>query len=168
MRRVFVLLLACLVFGLWSCSPISVRTDYDHEVDFSYYQTFKWMPVPKKKSRKTIRKGSLLDKRIRRAVERELEAKGFEVKSSGRADALLAYHVVVSKHVDVERYGYWGRRVYVRRYKEGTIIIDIVDPQEKQLIWRGAAQGLAARPDTSEEKINEAMAKLFEKYPPKE
>lgn len=162
----------CLGFALvfFGCSPISVRTDYDHEVDFRKYQTFKWMPYPEKRKKRGVSPNSLLDRRIRRAVERELEAKGYKLVGSGPADALLAYNVVVEKHVDVDHYGYgygyWGRRTYVRRYKEGTIIIDVVDPELKQLVWRGAAQGLVGHPEGNEERINEAMFKVFEKYPP--
>jgi len=168
MRKLAYLLCGSFLLGLIGCSPIHVRTDYDREVDFSFYKTFKWMPIPKKKRQRMVKPGSLLDVRIRRAVERELEAKGYVVKKSGPADALLAYHVGVQDRIDVTRYGYgyWGRRVHVHRYKEGSIIIDIVDAQEKQLIWRGAAQGVVGHPGQDPEKIDEAMAKVFEKYPP--
>lgn len=153
-----------LIFG---CSPISVKTDYDREVDFSRYRTFKWMPYPKKRGKNVVQKGSFEDVRIRRAVENELQAKGYEVKKTGRADALLAYHIAVKQQVSVDRYGYgyWHRHTRVHRYKEGTIVVDVVDPEMKQLIWRGAASGFGSRPD--EDKINEAMAKVFEKYPPR-
>ena len=155
--------------ALWlGCAPIAVKTDYDRTIDFTNYQTFKWMPYPKKRGKNVVHKGSFEDVRIRRAVESELLAKGYQVKKSGRADALLAYHVAVRQQVSLDRYGYgygyWGRHTHVRRYKEGTIIIDIVDPEMKQLIWRGAASGFGSRPD--QEKINQAVAKIFEKYPP--
>jgi len=170
MRAILSFFALFFLLSLTSCSPIHVRTDYDREVDFSRYRTFKWMPVPKKRHKKTVRRGSLLDRRLRRAVERELEAKGYIIKESGKTDALLAYHVGVQNRVDIERYGYgyWGRRTYVHRYKEGTFIIDIVDAQAKQLVWRGAAQGVVGRSGNSEEKINKDIAKIFEKYPPEE
>ena len=158
-----------LVLTFWGCSSIYVKSDYDHDIDFSQYTTFKWMPSPKKRSKNLVRKGSLLDKRIRRAVEQELEAKGFEIKRTGRADAMLAYHVNIQKRVEVSpaRYGYYGwRRGHVHHYKQGSIIIDVVDPRLNQLIWRGAAVGAVGKPDVSQEKISEAMTKVFEKYPP--
>lgn len=80
--------------ALWlGCAPIAVKTDYDRTIDFTNYQTFKWMPYPKKRGKNVVQKGSFEDVRIRRAVESELLAKGYQVKKSGRADALLAYHV---------------------------------------------------------------------------
>jgi hypothetical protein len=161
-----------LVAGLYGCSSIAVKTDYDRDFDFARFQSFTWMPRPSgKKQPNTIAKNSLLDKRIRKAVESQLDAKGFEVRKGGRTDALLAYHVALQEHVDVTRFGYgrrWyrGGRVHRHRYRDGTLIIDIVDPASKELIWRGSATRAIYSLNESEEKINEAMAKLFEKYPP--
>ncbi|MFQ5648921.1 MAG: DUF4136 domain-containing protein [bacterium] len=168
MRKTSGFLGACLALGWLSCSPISVRTDFDREANFSNYQTFKWMPNPQKRKKGSVPRNSLLDKKIRRAVERELEAKGYEIIERGKADALLSYHVGMQQRVEIDRYGYgyWHRHVHVHRYKEGTIIIDVVDPEMKQLVWRGAAQGVVGHPEGNEEKINEAIAKVFEKYPP--
>lgn len=162
-------MLWCLIAVIPGCSSIYVKSDYDHEVNFESYVTFRWMPVPKKRSRNSVPRGSLLDKRIRRAVENELQALGYEVTGSGRADILLAYHVNLQKRVEVSpaRYGYWGWRPgHVHRYKEGSIIIDLVDPQRNQLVWRGAAIGAIGSPNASQEKIAKAMAKVFEEYPP--
>ena len=165
---IFLVLLSLLA----GCSSVAVKTDYDREVNFSRFQTFKWMPYPKgKRKRDMVAKNSALDKHIRKDVERELKAKGFEVKRKGRTDALLAYHVGLQERIDVSRVGYgyrWyrGGRVHRHRYREGTLIIDVVDPQSKQLIWRGSASSAIGSLDESEKKINEAIAKLFEQYPP--
>ncbi|HEX9652733.1 MAG TPA: DUF4136 domain-containing protein [bacterium] len=174
MKSLFVVICLVAAASLMGCSPISVKTDYDHEIDFVKYKTFKWMPHPEKGGRDMVRENSLLDKRIRRAVERELTAKGYELIESGRPDALLAYHVGVRERVDVSTvgYGYWrgrfrGRSAYVDRYKEGTLIIDFVDPELQQLVWRGAATGVIGSLEESEERINESVTKIFEKYPPK-
>lgn len=156
------------LFVVVGCSPISVKTDYDREVNFAQYRTFKWMPFPENDSGRRIKPNSLMDKRIRRAVERELQAKGYEIIESGKADALLAYHVGVQQKVDVSTWGYrpWHRRTYVHRYKEGSLIVDVVDPRMKQLIWRGWATGIAGELNASEEDVNEAVQKVFKKYPP--
>ncbi len=157
-----------LVVLLTGCSPISVRTDYDREVEFANYGSFKWMPVPKNTGKKTVKQNSFLDRRIRRAVTDELEALGYDVKTSGSTDALLAYHIVVENHIDVNPYGYryWGPRYRYRRYKEGAIIVDIVDHETKQLIWRGVASGEVGYPRGDPEQIKVAVAKIFENYPP--
>jgi len=161
--------LACLglLVVLTGCSPISVRTDYDEEVDFAAYESFQWMPVLKKKDKRIIKKNSFLDRRIRRAVEHELENRGYHVEVGDATDALLAYHIVVEDHVAVDHYGYRyrGPRYHARRYREGTIIVDIIDSETRELIWRGAASGQVGHPNGDPEQIKVAVAKIFEKYP---
>ncbi|MFQ5751206.1 MAG: DUF4136 domain-containing protein [bacterium] len=173
MNLIRVTLCFLLLLFITSCSSITVKSDYDREVNFNRYKTFKWMPESAKDRRNTVAKNSLLDKRIRRAVERELSAKGYEIQETGKADALLAYHTAIRQKVDVTSmgYGYWrrwprGRTVHVHRYKEGTLILDIVDPQLKQLVWRGWAIGVIGHIEESEKKINESVVKILEKYPP--
>ncbi|MFQ5824758.1 MAG: DUF4136 domain-containing protein [bacterium] len=173
MKLIRVLLCFGLMLGLMSCSSITIKSDYDREVNFAKYKSYKWMAYPKKRRRDVVQKNSLVDKRIRRAVESDLRAKGYKIKEAGKTDAVIVYHVGVKQKVDVStvNYGYWrgwprGRRVYAHRYKEGTIIIDIVDPELNQLVWRGWAVGVVGDPEESEEKINEAVNKILEKYPP--
>lgn len=165
MKKHFFAILLLLGFALTSCSPISVYTDYDHEVNFSKYQTFKWMPNTEKKLGR-LKQNSLVDKRIRRAVEHEMEAKGYRFINTGKADALIVYHIAVQNKVDIDRYGYWGRRVHVRRYKEGSIVLDIVDRKTKELIWRGVAQATVSQLQGDSERIDEAVFKVLERYPP--
>lgn len=173
MKVIRVSLGIALLMSVLSCSSITVKSDYDREVNFVDYKTFKWMPRPLKGRKSTVPKNSLLDKRIRRAVERELSAKGYEIVEAGKTDAVLAYHTAVRQKVDVSSvgYGYWrgwprGRRVYVHRYREGTLIVDIVDPELKQLVWRGWATGVVRDLQESEENINDAVRKILEKFPP--
>ena len=165
MKRYFFIILLLFGFVLMSCSSISVHTDYDQEANFSKYQTFKWMPNPGKRVSR-VKQNSLLDKRIRRAVEHELEAKGYRFVQGGRTDALIVCHIGVRNKVDIDRYGYWGRRVHVQRYKEGSIVLDIVDAKTKELIWRGVAQGTVHYLEGDPERVNEAVFKILEGYPP--
>jgi hypothetical protein len=153
---------------LMGCSPVAIRTDFDTAVDFNAYQTYRWMPHPDKQGKNVVPKGSFLDVRVKRAVQREMERKGYVLRERGPVDALLAYHVTVKQRVNVAHYGYgyWFGRTYVNRYKEGTLIIDIVDAEVKQLAWRGTATGAVSSVNESEESINKTVAKILEKYPP--
>ena len=166
MKKYSFTVLLLLGFALTSCSSISVRTDYDREVNFTKYQTFKWMPNPEKRLGR-VKQNSLVDKRIRRAIKHEMETKGYRFVKSGKADALIVYHIAVQNKVDIDRYGYWGRRVHVRRYKEGSIILDIVDARTKEMVWRGVAQGTVSYLKGDPERVNEAVSKLLEEYPPR-
>ena len=129
-KLLFLTLFSAII--LVGCNTITIKSDYDSTLNFSKYRTYRWMPRPEKPSKKVVEKGSFLDIRIKRAVERELESKGYVVRENGPTDALLAYHVTVREMVGVTNYGFgygwWYGRPYVNRYKEGTLVIDIVDP----------------------------------------
>jgi hypothetical protein len=52
--------------------------------------------------------------------------------------------------------------------KEATLVIELADTKNKQILWRGAATDTVT--DNSNKNINnldKAVAKLFKGYPPK-
>jgi hypothetical protein len=51
----------------------------------------------------------------------------------------------------------------------GTLIVDLVDANRKELVWRGTASDTLdpeASPEKKEKNLQEAMAKLLANYPP--
>jgi hypothetical protein len=46
MKVLSFLLVLALVVGLVGCSPISIKTDYDIETNFSNYKTYRWIKTP--------------------------------------------------------------------------------------------------------------------------
>ena len=105
-----------------------------------------------------------LNQHLRRAIEEELLAKGFTKSTTGNPDVLIAYDVSVSvpvekdkpenfadgfgysyAHMSGYRYNYGhsslpGYRA-VDLYKSGTLIIDLVNPTTKELMWRAWSEG---------------------------
>jgi hypothetical protein len=160
---------ACL-----TCSSLSVTIDYDQEVDFTQYETFDWI---RQKSRPPGRRGidhSLAEKKIRTAAEQELFGKGFRRATRGKPDLLVAFHIGARDKIDVTHYGYrygphgrWvGRNVQVHHYKEGTLILDFVDPDMQQLVWRGTAVDAVMHPRDLEKKLVEAVVRILRDFPP--
>jgi hypothetical protein len=52
-------------------------------------------------------------------------------------------------------------------YREGTLIVDLIEAAKKQLVWRATIVGTLQ--DSSIENVelgNEAIAKAFQNYPP--
>jgi hypothetical protein len=163
-----------LLLAVSGCATMNVTIDYDEEADFSKYQTFDWIKQKPKPPRNPRVNAALLDKRVRSAVEDQLVLKGIRRVTSEKPDFLIAYHIGAQNKVDVTTYGYhygprgrrWGRHVEVHRYKEGTLILDFVDPAIDQLVWRGSAVGAARAPAQLEERIIEAVAKILAEFPP--
>jgi hypothetical protein len=151
-----------------------VNVDYDQDVDFARYKTYRWIPLrPQVKPHRLI-DHTLLEKRIKKAVDAELAGKGYELAAGEKSDVLVAFHIGAENKVDVNTYGYrygprgrrWGRHVEVHRYKEGTLILDIVDPKMEQLVWRGCAVDAVHRPQDLDDKLFEAVEKIMAKFPP--
>ncbi len=171
----FALCLLALVMG---CSDITVKHDYDKDAPFAALKTFDWLPMPTMAAgsvKAAMERNSLLDNRIKTAVNNQLAAKGY-TQSAGNPDFLLMYHTGAQDKVDVTNWGYgygrpyWGAsHVDVYQYTQGTLILDIIDAKTKQLIWRGYAEGTIdpnASTEKREKRLNEAVTKILAKFPP--
>jgi hypothetical protein len=169
------LAIALLAFLTASCSTLTVDADWDHTVDFGRYRTF------------AVREGTrarnpFLQQRIEAAVTSALESKGLR-RTDESPDLLVYTHVRVSRErvIDYSTFGYggwygwpgwgpgrWGvTTAAVRDIPVGTLVVDLVDADRKQLVWRGAASRTIEDPeDRSPEAVNKAIAKLFARFPP--
>ena len=109
-----------------------------------------------------------IDRWAERAIERELEADGYQKNTSGRPDVYVVYHTAVQRKIDrtyIDTWGY-GRRVHTESYKEGTLIIDLVDAGQKELVWRGTATGAVDNLTRAEKKLFGAVERIFAEFPP--
>jgi hypothetical protein len=63
----------------------------------------------------------------------------------------------------------WGSTstfVDVNKSIEGTLFIDLIDVQEKKMIWEGVAEGLVnPRTETREENLNNVVQMIFKTFP---
>ena len=175
------------LLGLSGCAS-RIRSDFDRDVVFSHYHTFDWLAPPVRASEEELRadlegpfmRNSLLDKRIRAAVNRNLEARGFRYLEGGESDFRLNYHVtfkdkLIGSGANFGYFGHYYRRGFssgfnwsVRQYQEGTIIIDIVDRATDQLVWRGWLTGRNADGNYDEAEISRAVDKILKRFPPTE
>jgi len=147
------------------CSSIRVATDWDRDYSFSALHTYSWAVSPE--TPKDAPESAFLDRRIRRAVDDALAAKGYE-KREGTADFLVVYQAKVHDRYDVYRSPSWRGWNDVRRYREGTLVLGIVDRARDEIVWSGWAEGIVSEPGAaSEEVIREAVTKMLEGFPPR-
>ncbi|MCB0382661.1 MAG: DUF4136 domain-containing protein [Psychroserpens sp.] len=171
-----------LLFGLLivSCSSVRVAADFDKEANFDSYKTFAFFKTGIDKA-----EISDLDKRrILKAIESELLAKGFT--KSENPDMLISIFTKSQQRVDVYNnawgYGGWGwggrfgpgwgwgwnNQPVVSTQTEGTLFIDLIDMEKKELIWQGMGTGfISQKMEKKEEQIKKFVKKIMEKYPPK-
>ena len=173
MKKYSIFVIAIMLF-ISSCSTIRVKTDFDRDVDFLVYKTYKWMP-DKNRTRKTkLMRDQLIKKHVHSAVDKELAEMGFEKTGTSGADILVTFYIGTKKKVDVTHYGYgygrWGgfynRGVSVHKYKEGTLILDFIDTRNNQLVWRGWASSVFHGRENAAEDIAQSVKRLLQEYPP--
>ncbi len=162
-----------LIVGFVGCSSSHVASDYDREVDFASLKTFGWMSRTEESA--ALVRNTLLEKRIRNAVDQVLTSEGYQQETIGNPDFLIAYHTGVADKIDITSYGYgYWPRYYghgsfdLLQYKEGTVVLDIIEPESNQLVWRGWYVGAIADREISEEKIYTAVKHILEEFPPDE
>jgi hypothetical protein len=161
---------------LTSCSTVRVASDYDREANFNSYSSFAFF-------KPGIDRAEISDldkKRILRAIEQEMTAKGFT--KSENPDLLVSIFTKTNENINVYQnnmmpgwgYGwgwspwYWGSGYNtVNRTSEGTLYLDLIDADSKELVWQGmGTAALADKVERKQERINEIVAKILEKYPP--
>ncbi len=172
-----------------SCaSPIRTHFDRDTDADFSAYRTFAWIgPAPLARAQQGSDSASFVsaidDQRIRRAVERDLQARGYRrVDSAKQADLVVAYSVGSEEKVRVHesamrttlypyparyRYGPWltDSNVIVQQYTEGTLTLEFYDRKSEQAVWVGWASRRLSRTNDPQALISEAVAGILAPFP---
>jgi hypothetical protein len=150
-----------------------VTTNSMPGVDFTKYHTYKWVVIEGAEVPNQI-----VDAQIKQAVDAQLATKGLTKTDSDKADLYVGYQVSISHQQQWNAYGMggglrWGGGMATAQSSTisiGTLAVDMYDPASKQLIWTGRATK-TIDPNNSQEKreknLNNAMKKLFSKFPPK-
>src|SRR5690606_15352109 len=164
------LLTGALMVGCTSTYLPAVKTDFDHEVDFGAYSSFNWSDeMDQQEAAHPILDNSLVRKRIKSAIRSEMEGRGYTFQEN--ADLLINFHLVIEEKTGYSTYpaygySYWRRdNVRPYNYKEGTLIIDIIDREQNQLVWQGYTEGVLSNdPEKMEDKMRQAISLIFQEY----
>ena len=146
-----------------------IKVDYDHHADFSQFKTYSWAKVETP--------DTLWDQRVKDAIDRTLAAKGWTQVPLDGSVSLVAIGTTREKPTLQTfyngfggwRWGGFGEAItYVDNYQVGTLIVDIFDTSSKRLVWRGSASDvLASKPEKNEKKLDKAVEKMFDHFPPR-
>ncbi len=157
-----------------------VRTNVDPAADFSSIKTFGFMQPLGTDRANGVR--TLLSKMLASSVIRELETRGLQ--QSKHPDVLINVFVNTEQRMDVRqtptassfnghrrgRYNTWGSyratTTTVRHYTQGTLSIDVVDPNRNMLIWEGVAEGRLRRSDheVDQARVDEVVGHVLAKF----
>ena len=178
MRGLRGIVIGMFVVGLLGCASVSVKTDYDQSVDFSGFKTYNWdsdHAIPGD----ALARDPILRKRIKKAVDQEFQAKGFERRDTGPVDFTVVIHAGVKERMRVTNWGsfgwydpWWGPyggQVDVSYYTEGTLVIDVVNDKTRELAWRGLGEGLVREYSDTEKReadIRNTVMEILKSFPP--
>jgi hypothetical protein len=173
MKTLTATLLVCALTLVAGCgSSITINHDWDPDYNYATLKNYAWLKI-----NAPADANQLAIKRFADAVETQLNSKGF-VKNAQSADFLLVIHTGTEEKLEVTDWGYsyggymrgYGSRTDVYSYEQGTVVVDLIDGESRELFWRGTAsatveEGLS--PEAQQAKFNDAAKKIFSKFPPK-
>jgi hypothetical protein len=174
--------LAVVAAGCATSRGPQTRVDYDKAVDFSVYRTYGF---PKETGTDRGGYSTLITSYFKNSISTAMEARGYKYAEEN-PDLLVNFFMDTRERTEIVpgprfhgdyyayRYGLyspWPRYDYDRSvtYKVGTINIDIVDAEKKQLIWEGVAEGRVSEEAMANPKVtvNAVVTELMRKYPGK-
>jgi hypothetical protein len=167
MKIAKLLLLTCAL-AVASAFAAETRSDYDRAVDLTKLKSFTFVDQSRRLAGDPLASNKLADKRLHAAIENNLEAQGMR-KEGTEADFVVAYSVTVTKKPRISGTGYGpfrfnGGQIWVDDEIEGDAMVDFLDPQTGDLIWRGYIRATIGKPEKSEKQINDAIKKLVDKF----
>lgn len=173
------LLLLGVALGV-GCSSIRVVTDFDPDTEFSGFEEYAWLPDERPEGDPRLH-NDLVDAVVRRSVDRTLSERGFRKVPLASANFLVTYYLGLETRIDVQtvhssfRYsrrgwsGSVGTDTRVRQYERGTLLVDVLDPSSRRLVWRGSADsrvGSRTDPARRDQQIDDAVRRILDRFPP--
>src|SRR6478735_5217283 len=142
MRATFVLL-STLVFAP-AANAAKPNIQWNKDYDFSHIKTYAWQNPT---APSLAQSNPFMHKFIQDEIEKRLTAAGLMKAAAGASpDMFVTYHGSVMNNVQLQSdsYGYGAAgpvstTTRVVEYLEGTLIVDIIDPMKKELVWRGSS-----------------------------
>lgn len=181
-RAVVTLLGVLLMAGCATTSAPNSRIDYDKKADFSVYRTFGF---PKETGTDRGGYSTLVTSYFKSSVTTAMEARGYKY-TDDHPDLLVNFYMNTRERTETRSqpnstlgYGYYGYRYGLYNawpmydddrtvtYKVGTINLDIVDAEKKQLVWEGVSEGRVSEEAMANPKVtvNAVVTELMRQYP---
>ena len=188
MKRLLVIL-GLVILG-YGCAP-RVTVDRNQRVDFSKYKTFAWMDSDVKAGQNPVYYNQLATQGVENTMSDVLKQKGL-TQNEANPDLLVGYHFFVEDktrtvtnptalspfygpYLGWGRWGYrgwgpgywgWGGNRYSQEnYKEGTLVVDIVDTRTHKLVWRGTAEKAIVDPARITTQLTKQAENIIDRFP---
>jgi hypothetical protein len=151
----------------------STTFNYMPGTNFSQFHTFKWVTI-----QGNIHPNQIVDQEIQNAVVSQLTGKGLTQTNADSADLFVGYQCAVDQERQWNAFGMGGglwrfgggmASATSSTITNGTLVVDIYDQANKQLVWTARASK-TLDPSKNQQKnldnLNKAIAKMMKNYPP--
>ena len=148
-----------------------VVSQYDRATDFTKFKTYKWIIIQGIMRPNTAQN-------VVGLVNTVLGEKGLLLQSEqieGKADLLVGFQTSIDQR-QINRFNTGGPwmggmgQSTTSIIEVGTLVIDMYDPGQNQLVWRGSATKTlnpGGNPYKNYERLQKAVDKLLKDFPPK-
>ena len=144
-------------------------TDFDPSTDFAKFKTFQ-IRQGQIETKAPELNSPLTRKKIEDSIRTQLVAKGLR-EVQNRPDLVVNFRFGAADQRQVASLaaGRWGRgrRLETLRFTEGTLIVNLMDPDGRELVWRGIYRDDESSPGKISNKLPDDIKKLFSDFPPK-
>jgi hypothetical protein len=158
-------MLACIASSAAIGQTVSVN--YNKSQDFSQFHTYVWAS-----NNANQIQNSILAQQAKSDVDSALQAKGLQlVQESQNPDLIVLGSGGLKQQTS---YSAWGMRgigggmggITPEQNVVGTLIVDLYDAKNKNLLWRGIAQNtLSNNGNKNSQMVTKAVQKMFKQYP---
>ncbi len=170
----FLALTAIVLAGSAACVTMNVASHIQPDVDFTKYHTWDWGQadaLPTGDPR--LDNNQFFNDYLQGAVERGMARGGYaQAPSGGTPDLRVHYHANINQRFQVNEptdCATGNCQASVIDYEQGTLVIDVLDTKTNRVVWRGWAQdsmqGIIDNQDRLERQVDEAVRKMFARFP---
>ncbi len=182
--------LLTIAFTAVGCSTIEVSHRHDNSEDFTRFLGYAWMPESKASGTIPIDEPTV-NRRIKKAVDEQLQYQGYRKTTLEEADFLVGFQVAINSKLSsndvATNYDFNKSQTdpkligtvqtdssarpltYIRTYEQGSLILNIADAKTKELVWWSSAQAEVNVQDSTEvrkKRITKAVKKMLKDFPP--
>jgi hypothetical protein len=175
MTRLRLLAIAALIaLGTAGCVTMTVSSHLERGVNFTQFRTWEWgAPDALPTGDPRLDNNPFFIDHLQGALEKGFARHGLVRAERGATpDLLVHYHASINQRFQVNdpvNCTVGDCQPSVIDYEQGTLVVDVTDVKTNKLVWRGWAQdsvqGMLDSQDRMEKQINEAVAKMMERFP---
>lgn len=172
---------ACIALAASACGPsIRVTTTAAPNATFMQLHKFRILTPPPRSNGRSLPDDPMLvnsisNQVLHTSITDAFLSRGYALDPTA-PDFTVAYYASAREKLNVRLwdYGYPGRwggwrgpeAVELSPYTEGTVIIDVVNAQTKELLWRGRGQAVTSNdPAEYQQHLRDAVQAIVRKFP---